>query len=241
MAPRTLRLALALAAAAVLDVARCSVPALRPAAVRVASAAGARAHARMITQSKNVANLAKKQDTVDAMRTKLDEAALIFTFRADGVQVNKLRQLRNNMPAKSTITLVKNRLMKRAVDGNAKWDHLDGLLEYSNYWAFVHEDDIKPSIEAVEKFLKDTGRAAKEHPLGDAKGVRGGVFDGQPLDMEGIVTVSKLPSKLELIQQIAVGINLVPTKLGRSINLVPTKLGRAIKLAKADEDAPAQE
>ncbi|KAG8462550.1 hypothetical protein KFE25_010375 [Diacronema lutheri] len=238
MSLRSLALAFTLAAVALIDVARGAAHLARPASVR-AVAAGARADARMRTLSKNVANLEKKDATVDSVKARLDASALIFTFRADGVPVNKLRALRNEMPERSSITLVKNRLLKRAVAGDPKWDHLNPLLENSNYWAFVHEEDIKPSIEAVQKFLKESGRDKAEHPLGDQRGVRGGVFDGATLDVDGIVKVSKLPSKLELITQIAYGINMVPTRLAKSIKQVPTKLGRAIKLAKADDSDKA--
>lgn len=229
MAVRTVTLALVLAVAALFDAARCIAVAARPVAAR-GVAASARAHTQMRSLSKNAANLAKKDGTVEMVKAKLDDSALIFTFRADGVEVNKLRLLRNEMPAKSSIVLVKNRLLKRAVVGT-KWDHLDPLLEQSNYWAFVHEDDIKGSIDAVQKFLKSTGRLAADHPLGDQKDVRGGIFEGQFLDVDGIVRVSKLPSKLELIAQIAGAINQVPTRLAKSINQVPTKVARGIKLA----------
>lgn len=228
MAVRTVTVALVLAVAALFDAARCAAVAARP--VRAAATA-ARAVPQMRSLSKNVANLGKKDGTVQEMKARLEEAALIFTFRADGVEVNKLRALRNEIPATSSITLVKNRLLKRAVAGDPKWDHLDPLLEQSNYWAFVSEDDIKPSIEAVQKFLKANGRAVDTHPLGDQRGLRGGVFDGEFLDETGIVRVSKLPSKLQLIAQIAGSIQMVSTKLARGINLVPTKVGRAIKLA----------
>lgn len=202
----------------------------------------------MATLSKNEANLAAKQAVVDGVREVLDNSALIFTFRADGIEVNELRQLRDTMPAGCPVRLVKNRLMKRAIEGNPKWDHVDELLHNSNYWAFVDEDNMKAAIDAVQKFLKESGRLDKEHPLGKQSGVRGGCFDGTALDLDGIVQVSKLPSKLELITKIAVGINMVPARLARSINAagdaaplarginqVPTKLGRAIKLAKGEE------
>mmetsp|Transcript_9198 Transcript_9198/g.25197 ORF Transcript_9198/g.25197 Transcript_9198/m.25197 type:complete len:249 (-) Transcript_9198:830-1576(-) len=217
-------------------------------AARAPTAALRRADVGMVTKSTNPVNLAKKQSMVDQVQEQLENSALIFTFRADGLEVNQLRELRDAMPPNTPVTLVKNRLLKRAIEGNEKWDHLDDLLHYSNYWAFVHEDNMKPAIDAVQKFLKDTGRLDKDHPLGKQKGVRGGVFDGEPLDLDGIVKVSKLPTKLELITKIAVGINMVPTRLAtvidkagdvtpiaRGIKQVPTKVGRGIKLAKAEE------
>lgn len=69
---------------------------------------------------------------------------------------------------------------------------------------------------------------------------KSGVFDGSLVDGPGVVAISKLPTKQELMQRLAIGINSVPTKLGRSINLVPTKLGRAVKLAFASEGADGE-
>lgn len=64
---------------------------------------------------------------------------------------------------------------------------------------------------------------------------KAGIFGGEVLDGPGVVAISKLPTKQELMGRLAVAINSVPTKLGRSINLVPTKVGRAVKLAFAPE------
>lgn len=70
---------------------------------------------------------------------------------------------------------------------------------------------------------------------------KAGVFGGELLDGRGVVAISKLPTKQELIQRLAIALNSVPTKLGRSINLVPTKVGRVVKLAFADEGAGGEE
>lgn len=55
------------------------------------------------------------------------------------------------------------------------------------------------------------------------------------------MAISKLPTKQELMQRLAVALNSVPTKLGRSINLVPTKVGRAVKLAFAPDEEDGEE
>lgn len=70
---------------------------------------------------------------------------------------------------------------------------------------------------------------------------KAGVFGGELLDGPGVVAISKLPTKQELIQRLAIALKSVPTKLGRSINLVPTKVGRVVKLAFADEGAGGEE
>lgn len=68
------------------------------------------------------------------------------------------------------------------------------------------------------------------------KPLKAGVFAGQILDGPGVLAISKLPTKQELMQRLAVAIKSVPTRLGRGIKLVPTKLGRAVRLAFAEVD-----
>lgn len=70
---------------------------------------------------------------------------------------------------------------------------------------------------------------------------KAGVFGGEVLDGPGVLAISKLPTKQELMQRLAGALNSVPTKLGRSINLVPTKVGRAVKLAFAPEGEEGEE
>merc|ERR1711967_206136 len=50
---------------------------------------------------------------------------------------------------------------------------------------------------------------------GEACAIIGGFFDGQVLDSKGVVAVSKLPTKQELMQQTAVSLRLVPSVLPR--------------------------
>lgn len=83
-------------------------------------------------------------------------------------------------------------------------------------------------METLNKFNK-TQKKDETHS------VLGGVMEGTLYDSKGVDMLSKLPSKKDLYQMMAVAINMVPTKLGRGIKAVPTKLARAIKLAKAEE------
>jgi hypothetical protein len=46
----------------------------------------------------------------------------------------------------------------------------------------------------------------------------GGVFDGQKLDKKGVIQITKLPTKQELMGQTAMLIKQLPTKLARSLN-----------------------
>jgi hypothetical protein len=56
-------------------------------------------------------------------------------------------------------------------------------------------------------------------------------------DKAGVIAISKLPSKIELITKIAGSIKAVPTKVARVIKAPGEKTARAIKLAVATEDS----
>lgn len=81
----------------------------------------------------------------------------------------------------------------------------------------------------------------REQPGWGGSPFKAGVFAGELLDGPGVLAISKLPNKQELMQRLAGAINSVPTKIGRSINLVPTKVGRAVKLAFVPEGEDGEE
>lgn len=175
-------------------------------------------------------SIAKKSEKIEAVKARLAESDMIFAVDLPGLTVAQVRDLKKLVPKSTTLATVKNTLMLRAI-ADSEWEIAGSLAKDSNIWFFV-KDEVKDSIAAYNEFLKSIKREAP---------VKGGVLEGVAYDVAGIAAVASLPSKKELIQQIAVGLNMVPTKLARSIKMIPTKVGRAIKLAVADEDAPAAE
>lgn len=63
----------------------------------------------------------------------------------------------------------------------------------------------------------------------------GGVFDGQKLDKKGVIQITKLPTKQELMGQTAMLIKQLPTKLARSLNNAGAQ-----RLAKVTKQASGQ-
>lgn len=95
---------------------------------------------------------------------------------------------------------------------------------------------LTPPSLAVPSFL-----FLRAQPGWGGSPFKSGVFGGEVLDGPGVLAISKLPTKQELMQRLAIALNSVPTKLGRSINLVPTKVGRAVKLAFAPDGEDGDE
>ena len=63
----------------------------------------------------------------------------------------------------------------------------------------------------------------------------GGVFDGELLDKKGVVAITKLPTKQELMQTTAVLVKALPTKLARTLNEAGAQ-----RLAKVTKQAAGQ-
>jgi len=167
--------------------------------------------------------LGGKQKTVEQVNELLEGSEMIFTMPASGLTVKQVSGLRRSLPEGTTMRVVKNKLMARAIEGNSNYESVGSLLKGANMWFFV-EEDISGSLKAIKGFLK-------ENQKGETHQVSAGVIDGDLLDADGVKRVGDLPSKLELYARIAGGIKAVPTKLAKATNAVPSKLARAIKLA----------
>ncbi|KAI0566630.1 Ribosomal protein L10 [Gracilaria domingensis] len=179
---------------------------------------------RSVVQMGSEANIAQKSAIVDSVKERLSSSQMIFAVPLDGMKVSDVYSLRRELPEGTTAVTVKNSLMRRAI-ADSEWEVVGDFLQQSNLWFFVN-DDMKGSVAAYEKFAKSTKRS----------GIKGGGFDGQQCDQAGIQAIAALPSKIELITQFAVGVRMIPTKLGKTIKAIPTTVGRAIKLAVADEE-----
>jgi len=172
------------------------------------------------------ARYAKGQKIVDDLIQTMDVSSLMYSIRTEGLTVNQVNEVRQKLPEGSRMMCVKNSLVKRAVADIPKFQGGDDILEYSNYWFFAPEDQMRETVDCWIDFMKD-----QDLPEND---IVGGIFDGSKLDKDGVIAISKLPNKQELMQQTAVLLKMLPTKLGRTIKQVPTKLGKAVKLAGAE-------
>jgi len=164
-----------------------------------------------------------KEARVDTVKSLLDTSEIVFAIPATQITVAQVQGLRRSLPEGTTAAVVKNTLMKIAVEGTIYEEGVGGLLKGSNMWFFV-EEDLGGTVKAFNAFTKESDKK-------ESHAILGGVVEGDYYDSKGIVQVSKLPSKIELITQVAVAINAVPTRLARVIKEPGNKLARAIKLA----------
>lgn len=156
------------------------------------------------------AAVAKKSAVVEEVKEILADTSLMFCVRSEGITVNDINMLRQKFPESVTMRCVKNTLVKRAVEDFPKFQGGDALLEYSNYWFFCPEDDMRSTVDIWTDYIKETKKEDND--------IVGGLFEGEVLDKAGVVAVTKLPTKQELMQQTAVMLKQLPTKLARTLN-----------------------
>lgn len=169
--------------------------------------------------------LENKQQIVSELKDLLGKTQMALVMDYAGLSVAETTDLRNRLFDKGAICKVtKNTLMQKAIDGNESWTVLSDLLQGTNAFILV-EEDLGGAIKAYKEFQK----ASKKTEL------RGGVLEGKVLSPAQVDAIADLPSKEQLMAQVAGAINGVATKLAVGINQVPSGLARALQ-AIADKD-----
>jgi large subunit ribosomal protein L10 len=170
--------------------------------------------------------LDNKKEIVAELKASLSDAQLALVIDYQGLSVAEITDLRKRLrPKGATCTVTKNTLMRIAVDGDSNWQALTDLSKGASAFVIVKED-LGGAIKAYQEFQKATKKTE----------LRGGVMEGRALSEAQVKAIGDLPSKEQLMAQIAGAINGVATKLAVGINQVPTSLARGIK-AVSEKDA----
>jgi large subunit ribosomal protein L10 len=163
--------------------------------------------------------LEDKQQIVEELKQLLGESEMALVLDYCGLSIKELSDLRGRLAAANSVCKVtKNTLMRRAIDGDSTWSHLEPLLSGTNAFVLV-KGDVGGAVKAVQSFQKDSRKSE----------LKGGLFEGRLLNQNDIKAIGDLPSKEALMAQIAGAINAVATKVAVGINAVPSGLARALK------------
>lgn len=170
----------------------------------------------------------EKQAIVEELKDNLSQSQMVLVIDYKGLTVAEITNLRRRLrETGTTCTVAKNTLMSRAIDGDDKWQAMSEFLAQSSAFLMVR-DDIGGAIKAYQEFQK----VSKKTEL------RGGVLEGQALDAEQVKAIGSLPSKEQLMAQVAGALNSVTAKIAIGIKEVPGSLARALQ-AVADKEKEA--
>ena len=171
--------------------------------------------------------LADKQSIVAELKESLSTSQLAIVIDYKGLTVAEISDLRTRLrPTGAECKVAKNTLMKIAIADDANWQSMAGFCQESSAF-LLFKDDIGGAIKAYQEFQKVSKKTT----------IRGGVMEGRALTEQDVKAIGDLPSKDQLMGQIAGAINAVTSKLAYGINEVPSSLARCIQ-GIADKDKP---
>ena len=174
--------------------------------------------------------LENKKEIVADLKETLSESSLALVIDYQGLTVAEISDLRRRLRPSGTVCKVaKNTLMGIAIEGQDNWQPMTELLKGSSAFLLV-KDDFSGAIKAYQEFQK----VSKKTEL------RGGVMEGRLLKEADVKALGDLPSKEQLMAQIAGALNALATKIAVGINEVPASLGRSIKAVSEQDQGSAE-
>lgn len=164
-------------------------------------------------------NKQQKQEMLQEIERSLSESQLVLAIDYKGLSVAEITDLRRRLiPSGTVCSVAKNTLMGIVIKEDSNWQPMEKLLAGPNAFLFL-KDDIGGAIKAYREFQKVTKKTE----------FKGGVMEGRLLSEDDVKAIADLPSKEELLAQVAGALNSVTTKLAVALNAVPTQLATGIK------------
>lgn len=169
--------------------------------------------------------LEDKQSIVAELKDTLSQSQLAVVIDYKGLTVAEITDLRKRLhPSGAECKVTKNTLMRIAVQDDPNWQPIGEICKESSAFLLIKEDLSNP-LKAYQDFQRVTKKTV----------IRGGAMEGRLLTEADVKAIADLPSKEQLMAQIAGALNGVATKLAVGINEVPSSFARALQ-AYADKD-----
>lgn len=133
-------------------------------------------------------NRSEKEASVEQLRADLEPDGHVVLTEYRGLTVEQMSRLRRQVrSASGTLKVMKNTLMRRAVEGTSK-EVLGEFLTGPNALVYTKADPV-PMVKVV-------AAASKEYA---AMEVKGGVVEGRQLTAAEILRIAELPSRDEML------------------------------------------
>ena len=174
--------------------------------------------------------LEDKKAIVESLKSQLSETDMAIVIDYKGLTVAEISELRGKLAESGGVCKVtKNTLMRIAVQDDDNWKPMTEFLKDTSAFLLL-QGDIGAGIKAYQAFQKDSKKSE----------LRGGVLEGKALSADEVKAIGDLPSKEQLIAQIAGSINSITAKIAIGVKEVPNSLARAIKaVSEKDSDEAA--
>ncbi|KAI4385718.1 hypothetical protein MLD38_003713 [Melastoma candidum] len=149
----------------------------------------------------------KKEETVEAVKTHLQDCSLIAAINYKRFTVKQFQELRRSLPESATLIVAKNTLVFKAVEGTP-WEALKPCMKGMNAWMFVRGEEIPAAIKPYRTFQKE--KKLEENDF------TGAVFEGKFYGPGEVKELESLPTRAEIYSKLLGGLQ------GPAIGLVST-------------------
>ena len=178
-------------------------------------------------------NKEQKIEAVAEIAEQIEQSQAVFAIDYRGITVSEIASVRAQLgAADASFRVVKNSLTELAAD-KAGAEHLKSLLQGPTALTFVRGD-----AAAAAKTISTFNRETELLPF------KGGIIDGEPIEVEQIKIIARLPAREvlygQLVGMVAAPVGGLVRGLGGLIGGLATALGQ-IQLQRADEPQPEAE
>ena len=169
----------------------------------------------------------QKESFVAALRERINRAPVMYLTDFTGLDVKAMSQLRRSLKnSGAEYVVVKNRLAQRAFAETEEFPDISTSLEGPTGLVFGYEDAV-----SAAKTLSDF---AKEHD--DKPAFKLGVMDRQVIQPEQIDRLAKLPSREQLLAELAGAMQAPMAQLAYALGAKLQEMAGLLDALKAERE-----
>ena len=169
---------------------------------------------------------AQNIEMLASIKEDLGAANAVWVVDYRGLTVKELQSLRRSVrESGASLKVLKNTLVRIAL-ADANLPTLDDILEGPSAFVFAGAD-----VAAAAKVVKEFAKTNKKLEI------KGGLMEGQAVSAAEVEAIASLPSREELIAQIAGAISGVARNLAVCVDAVPAGLARAVNAVAEQKQA----
>lgn len=160
-----------------------------------------------------------KIDMVAEIESNVDKNAGLFVVSYNGLTVKQAQELRHQLrECGAEMKVYKNNLVRIALE-NKEQPNIDEMLVGPLAYVFYENEPVE-AAKALKEFAKKSKGVLE---------IKGGISDGQAVSAEDVNAIAELPTKDQLLGQIAGLINGFARDIAVCLNGVSSGLARTVQ------------
>ena len=160
-----------------------------------------------------------KIDMVVEIESNVDKNAGLFVVSYNGLTVKQAQELRHQLrECGAEMKVYKNNLVRIALE-NKEQPNIDEMLVGPLAYVFYENEPVE-AAKALKEFAKKSKGVLE---------IKGGISDGQAVSAEEVNAIAELPTKDQLLGQIAGLINGFARDIAVCLNGVSSGLARTVQ------------